>query len=215
MLAIWAGVVSAAEPPPAGQLLDFDIPAQPLGEALNRYGETARLAALYPSRLATGLWSAPVHGRYTREDALRLLLQGTGLALAKASTPDGDVFRLARAPAAAPASAGLASGIAPGGYLPLLQAAVMHALCQDPRTAPGHYRTLFEVAIDESGRAASAELLSSSGDAGRDAALLAALRQTRAAVPPAASRHVPYLFTLRPAAAGAAAPCRAVAGGAP
>ncbi|SAI42682.1 ferric siderophore receptor [Bordetella ansorpii] len=214
-LVFWASAAACAQTP-VGQLIDFDIPAQPLDQALNRYGETAGLSALYPSDLPLGLRSSPVHGRYAPEEALRRLLRGTGLVLAKAATPHGEVFRLTR-PVAAQKTGNRAAAGANGaaGYLPRLQAAVMQVLCGDGRTAPGSYGSMFEVAVDETGGAAAVAVISSSGDARRDAALLAGLRQVRTGPPPPASAHVPYLFTLRPAPAGAPSPCLSAAGGAP
>lgn len=216
ILALWAAMAAAAAANlPSDGALDFDIPAQPLSEALNRYGETARISALYPSDLPAGLRSSPVHGRYSPEEALRRLLRGTGLALTKAVTPYGDVFRLTRpASATAPGIGPAGANPAAAGYLLRLQTAVMQALCGDGRTQPGGYGAMLEVAMDETGRVALATVISPSGDTRRDAALLASLRQVRTSAPPPASAHVPYLFSLQPTPPGAEPPCRSTAGGA-
>ena len=212
----WACLAAAADLP-ENRLLEFDIPAQPLAAALNRYGEIALVPALYPSDLPAGLYSTPVQGLYSRVEALRRLLQGTGLSLDKMATAHGEVFRLTRT-RAAPSPGAVEPerwGSTQGGYLPILQAGVMQALCVNARTAPGHYRAMFQISIDATGRADTAALVSSSGNARRDAALLAVLHQVRTSAPPTASVRVPYLFTLRPSAPGSASPCPASARGAP
>ncbi|MEQ8250910.1 MAG: TonB-dependent siderophore receptor [Oceanibaculum nanhaiense] len=57
----------------------FDIPAQPLSGALNRLGEAANLQILYPAALVEGLRAERLAGDYSAEEALRMLLRGTGL----------------------------------------------------------------------------------------------------------------------------------------
>ena len=214
-------VLTATEPgaSPPDVLVDFDIPAQPLEAALNEYGAVTRLPALYPSDLPMGLYSASVQGRYSPHDALRQLLQGTGVVVEKLGDADGGVYRLRRA-TPSPSTAGTGLSVSAGsarvtGYLSRLHASVMQALCRDARTAPGDYEAMFRVAVDARGRAAQASLVGSSGDAQRDAVLLATLRQVRTSSPPPASANVPYLFTLRPAAPGTPLPCGAPVLGAP
>ncbi|MEN0109030.1 MAG: TonB-dependent receptor, partial [Pseudomonas sp.] len=67
---------TAAQP----QNLSFDIPAQPLDDALAAYGIASGIQVLYGAPLTQGLKSSAVRGRFTREQALAQLLAGTGLA---------------------------------------------------------------------------------------------------------------------------------------
>lgn len=199
-------------------LVEFDIPAQPLESALFQYGETSLLPALYPSDLAAGLRSAPVRGRFSPEEGLRRLLQGTGLVPEKLASAHGDVFRLRRA--AAPASLPDAVDPPPAGgeldgYPARVQAGVLEALCGQPLTAPGPYRALVEVRVEASGQVSHAALVESTGERRRDAALLAALHRIRVgAPPPAAAAPASYTIALLPAAAGVSPPCRAQVEGA-
>ncbi|MEI2418012.1 STN domain-containing protein [Orrella sp. JC864] len=216
-LAMCAGVAAGARAC-AGPLLDFDIPAQPLGQALSQYGAIARQPALAPSALVEGLFSTAVHGRYSAEAALQRLLQGTGLIAEKSVSPYGEVFRLTR-PAAirppGPAGANPLAGESLDGYPALLQARVLRALCSHARTVPGDYRALFRVQVDAGGQLHRTDLIESTGDPARDAVLVAVLRQVRAGPPPASSVDVPYTMMLLPVAPGARPPCAAGAGSTP
>lgn len=61
------------------QRLRFDIPPQPLDEALASYGITSGVQVLYGASLTSGLQSAAVQGEMTRQQALAQLLSGTSL----------------------------------------------------------------------------------------------------------------------------------------
>lgn len=77
-----ASAPAAGEPAGAvaqSEALTFAIPALPLDEALVAYGSASGVQVLYPAALTQGLKSAPVDGRFTREEALARLLAGTGL----------------------------------------------------------------------------------------------------------------------------------------
>ena len=58
---------------------EFDLPAQPLALALERYSVASGWQIIYDSNLATGLRSAGVRGNLPPSAALRMLLAGTGL----------------------------------------------------------------------------------------------------------------------------------------
>lgn len=57
----------------------FDIPAGPLASALNRFADETSLQLVYDTKLAEGLTTAGVSGTYTVEQALTVMLAGTGL----------------------------------------------------------------------------------------------------------------------------------------
>ena len=57
----------------------FDIPAQPLAEALIQFGRQAGLQATADAALVQGITSAPVKGEMTWRDAMTALLSGTGI----------------------------------------------------------------------------------------------------------------------------------------
>jgi len=167
----------------AAQSLMFDIPALPLGEALDRYAEVTGLPAVFPSELTDGRTSSPLQGRLRPEIALRTLLQGTGLVATQRESRLGRTFVLEHARAVA---AQVASGSPPAGslfagraYAGLAQARIWQQLCADPRTRPGSYTALLRFRLGSDGRLHGARLLGSSGDEGRDAALLRRLDRVR------------------------------------
>lgn len=116
-------------------LITFDIPAQPLADALSRYALLSRQPALYDSDQAVGRTSFPVMGAYTAEAALHLLLTGTGLAARSAQTPAGKTFALAVAGNRSEAVPGSAADgeLTPERRLPadagLIQTRIAQAVC--------------------------------------------------------------------------------------
>ncbi|MEQ9557396.1 MAG: TonB-dependent receptor [Rhodospirillales bacterium] len=58
----------------------YDIPAGSLAAALNRFADESGLQLVYDAVLTTGLQAKGIQGTYTSEQALRLLLAGTGIA---------------------------------------------------------------------------------------------------------------------------------------
>jgi hypothetical protein len=82
--------VSAA----AGSPVEFDIPAQSLEDALKRYATATRRATLFRSEIVAGRRSATLHGRYVPEEALRRLLEGTGLSIEQVHTGQAVAFVL-------------------------------------------------------------------------------------------------------------------------
>ncbi len=61
------------------RVVRFDIPAQMLGAALLRFSEQAQLQVIVESRLAESVGAPAIKGDYSRGDALKLLLDGSGL----------------------------------------------------------------------------------------------------------------------------------------
>ena len=77
-----AAPVQAAQASPE---LFFDIPAQSLATALDRFARQAGVQILYPYRLAAPRHSAGVRGRMTAREALYRLLRNSGLEIARLS----------------------------------------------------------------------------------------------------------------------------------
>jgi iron complex outermembrane recepter protein len=84
-----ASVLAAAQPPPS-RSFRFDIPTQPLGQALREYGQTAGQALIFTQNLVEGMVSRPLRGEFTPEAALDLLLKNTGLATER--SPSGAIM---------------------------------------------------------------------------------------------------------------------------
>ncbi|CAG9933233.1 TonB-dependent siderophore receptor [Candidatus Nitrotoga arctica] len=87
--AIWATSVHAADVATiATSRTAYNIPPGPLEGALNRYGREAGILLSYPTELTAGRRSQGLAGTYSVQEALPLLLAGTGLA-AVAQPGDG------------------------------------------------------------------------------------------------------------------------------
>lgn len=182
------------------ELRDFDIPAQSLSVALNRYADTSGQPALFPSHLVGGRTSTAVHGRYSPETALHILLRDTGLTADKRNSTLGQTFVLREVDGAsnAPRNA-LEALFDEEGFAGLVQARVWQALCADHRTRPGNYVSLLRFQLDADGRVREARLIGTSGDAGRDTALLDTLRRVHIErAPPATIVQQPLTMLVAP-----------------
>lgn len=182
--------------------VDFELPAQPLERALERFSIVTGWSVMYPGRLADGRSSHPVHGRMPPQQALQELLQDSGL-YAQQAGEHRVVLREAAGAASVPAGPAV-----PG--LPAaeqqrrfagLQRSLRAAFCGDPAIAPGNYAAtvVFQVAAD--GTVEQPGLLAGSGDSQRDHAVLDALHGLRL---PASAADLPQPVTLeiRPAPPG-------------
>jgi len=70
----------------AGRTVTFDIPAQPLSQALTAFGRQTGLQIAVDTATVTGKSTAGVNGTMTSEEGLRRLLSGTGLSYQFTST---------------------------------------------------------------------------------------------------------------------------------
>lgn len=160
----------------AEQLVEFDIPAQPLDAALGAYGAATRIQLLFDPEITEGRRTNALKGTFTAETALRQLLAGTGVA---ARTIGDEGFTLVRElGASSPRDWSDTSPMVRrfNAYSAAVQGAMRSALCLHKETMPGSYRVLARLWIGRSGMADRAELLTSTGDAGRDAMLAESFR---------------------------------------
>lgn len=74
-----AGVAQAQASAQPGNRIRFDIPDQSLEVALRQYSQLAGVEVLYSATLVMRKRSQAIQGVYTRQEALDLLLRGTGL----------------------------------------------------------------------------------------------------------------------------------------
>ena len=187
---------AAAEP-----FLNFNIPEAPLDIALGSFGRVTKEQLLLDASITDGRRSSRVIGRFTPEAALRQMLTGTGLAVRPV---DGQGYAII-----APARTGSDNAVRGtdsahrfDAYSAVIQTALGRALCGQLGTAPGGYRTMARLWIGAGGTVDRAELLTSSGDAGRDALLTERFRGLAIGVPPAG---LPQPITLLVTSEGAAA----------
>jgi hypothetical protein len=172
----------AIESGPKEEMLEFDIPVQPLASALDQFATVSHQSVLFSDELVDGRSAASVHGRYTPLAALHALLAGTGLTADNVGGSQDQVaaFVLKATTSAAPdAPPDEARTGSRRRYDGVVQARVWQTLCADPRTAPGDYRTMLRFQVDTSGQLRQLRLLASTGDGRRDAAMLSALSKLR------------------------------------
>jgi hypothetical protein len=175
-------------------LTTFNIPAQPLIDALQVYSQQAGVQVMFETNSATGLRSEPVNGEFTPHAALLMLLADTDLrvrysrsnavTLAPASVPDPD-----EPPTHSAVSADLTLGLlrvrgtsdasdrSLGEYIGLVQSDIQKALKMGGRSKRGEYRVGVKLWVTPSSRIVDkAELDGSTGDVDRDSSIAEALR---------------------------------------
>lgn len=195
--------------------LRFDIPAQPLSLALERFSRQTGWVAAFDGHLAEGRVSAPVHGDMAPRAALTLLLGSTGL-VADFTADDAFVV-VPRDPRPAATllpgqigQAALSTQSAPERrFSAQLQHAIASALCSDPVTRPGAYRAAISIQVDAAGATRRVRLLSSTGDARRDAAIMAVATGLAIGEPPPPGMSQPFAMVLLPGSSGGRLPCAA------
>jgi hypothetical protein len=174
-----AQAASSVDPVP-GALIDIDLPAQPLAKALQAFGRMTHMLVMGETEQLGNRTSAPVNGDYTRQDALRLLLAGTGMsarfidAQSVAILPLSPAEQRGQIPSpslSVPASAIDGSTEDDVAYLTLIQARLTETLCESPQTRPGRYRLIVQLRIDSSGAVTASRVIGSTGDPARDEAI--------------------------------------------
>lgn len=173
----------------------FDIPAQPLADALQRYAMISGRPALFSSAQVAGLTSSPVRGDLVADIALERLLAGTGLVAQHARSGPAEAFVL-KTSATEPLPSG---NDAPARiYAGRVQAGVWAALCANAVTRPGQYRALLRFEIDMTGTLRDARLLTSTGERGRDSAVLHVLASVHIDGAPPQALEQPLTMVLLP-----------------
>jgi hypothetical protein len=192
---VWAAGAVADDSSKSLGTLKFDIPAQPLVEALQAYSVATGTQVMFETNSAQGFRSAPVQGEFTVQAALQMMLADTDLkvrytranaiTVAPMSAPDIDEPP-ARALASAAADIALGtlnvSGDTDnadrnrlGEYIGVVQADIQKALKKHKATS-GEYRAEVRLWIDQSRTIQRAELSRSNGDRDRDASVASALQ---------------------------------------
>jgi hypothetical protein len=202
MLAVWLSVfghglarADGTGQSISGQSIAFDIPAQPLVQALDVYGRVTGMAALVDQALISGRHSAVVKGILTPDEALRILVAGNGLSV---QYTGGKAFTLKPADDEASNVSHAFREQQGGGpdddaYLSDLQENLARVLCRRPETRPGSYRLGLQLWISSEGHVSASHLLDSSGDANRDRAISDSLLTLPVISPP---RSLPQPITI-------------------
>jgi hypothetical protein len=193
-------ILSAAHADASTEARRFDIPPQPLAGALVAFADRTGMTALVDAQLAGGKRSTAVKGLLTPQDALRLLLAGTGLSFRRA----GDTaFSVGPNTAAPPIEVPTGSRGDYQIYFAQMQNAIEHILCSNADIRPGLYRTVVQVWIGSAGAVDAIHAVSSSGDETRDARVADTIARIRLAPPPS-SLPQPVTVILNRSASDAA-----------
>lgn len=177
----------------------FDLPAQPLANALIAYGKATGLSILVIARLTADRQSAAVKGLYTPEQALRLLLAGSGLTTRYTSRT---AFTLVPVPthnsiaAPAPAVGAVVAAQLNSRYAARVQRVIGRLLCLLQPDKLGHYRVGLQLWIDTSGQIYRVHLLNSPGLAAWGGTVQAVLERQVVGPPPAGFQQ-PITLLLR------------------
>ena len=201
--------------------LHFELPAQPLAEALKAYGSMTSLSVLVQSPLLERRTSAPVAGDYSPRDALERLLAGTGLEARFTSADEAIIVMppqsLEPATVASPPAAIAASAIDGAmtdgdyrAYAAMVQTRLTEALCDSPQTRPGSYRLVAQLRIDGTGAVIASRIVGTTGLAARDAAIERAMRTLVLDSAPPAALPEPVTILLRAHGNGVDTDCTAV-----
>jgi hypothetical protein len=192
----------------------FDLPSQPLSEALEAYSATTGRLVLYDGHLTLGQVSTEVEGNFSPDMALRLILKNTGL-VARYTAQDAFIIEpetatqvpAGRAPSAIAYAALLTLDGSERNYYGLVQANIGAALCGESLTKPGQYRLAIQLSIDKSGDVTRPRLLSSTGDAERDTAIVEAIGHVSMAEAPPIALAQPLTIVVLPRSSGGGFVC--------
>lgn len=193
--------------------IEFDIAAQRLGDAIDAYSRASGLDILIDGQHAQRTSNA-VRGLLTAQEALEAMLAGTGLE-ARHANATSVVIHASRQSgiAAMPEAAGMEeSGFKEGevlhqSYAAQVQQALRRTLCSSAETRPGSYRLALQLRLDARGAVERFRLLSTTGDARRDAAVQNSVRTVAIGSPPPPSLPQPLVILLLPEGPGAESDC--------
>jgi hypothetical protein len=165
-------------------MLSFDIPSQPLANALKAYGEIVPTELFYDSAIVTGLRSAPVRGTLDPQAALRLLLDRTGLVATSLAPGTVTILPLPKSrdrPDLAEIQAKLSPFLP---YLGQVQDGIRSALCQDAALGADSTEVLVRLWLAPSGAVSSVAFFSQTGSPVSNPAYAAVLTRLVFGQPP-------------------------------
>ncbi|KGE69908.1 MULTISPECIES: secretin and TonB N-terminal domain-containing protein [Pseudomonas] len=209
LLLLAGGRMAQAESP----LLSLNLPAQDLEYALQAYSRATGMAVLVDRELTRGRRSIGVRGRFTAQEALAMLLTGSGL-MARYARSDAFTLQTPQVSQPPPTKGAAARSAARinNSYATALQQAIETSLCRSPLTRPGSFRALVQVWVNPGGVIEHSRLVSSTGDEQRDEALVRSLSAARVQRPAPSSLRQPVTLLLMPDTTGMRMECTAAKG---
>ncbi|WP_089217516.1 STN domain-containing protein [Sphingopyxis indica] len=164
----------------------FEIPAQPVAQALAEFATVSGVSIIYRQSLAGDRYSTPLSGVYAAPAALRRLLEGTGLSARFTGPNSAIIFVEGEAPPTLPSASGAAAGLgtlhldmaevrAPRmvgrsdssaftHYAQRVQTEIFDRLKRDGAYEGRSFRIEIAVTVDAAGRIAEVDLLRASSE---------------------------------------------------
>lgn len=182
--------------------ISLDIPAQPLGSALEAYGAATGLAVFYDADLAAGYRSNVLKGRFLPSIALEILLRGTGY-VSRLTGPDA--ISIAPIPSGAVPSMAAAQQRLYDSYFAILQARIGQVLCGSDRADPGNESVIFRFWISPLGVIGRAEAISTG--VGQKSIVAAGVQGLDVGLPPPVGLPQPVMMVVFPPSPGEVPGC--------
>jgi hypothetical protein len=205
-LALGLGLLFAVDAAIAqDQPASFDIPSQPLADALVAYGSATGVEVFYDGALAIGRRSTAVTGVHPPMVALQILLRGTGYV--PKTTDYARTVTITRASIETTASQTAAlDRYEP--YFAILQARVSEALCRSDEAKPGDEQIILSFWFDPSGMVSRVQVLGGELSRDRRLAIAAGVRGLHVGGAIPADLPQPVTMAIYPLLEGEAAGCR-------
>jgi hypothetical protein len=178
--------------------MEFEIPAQPLRDALEQFSAVTGYSGLSDGALMAGLRSAGAQGRMTPEQAMGRLMRHTGLRARYASNDTFVVVPDAEADSAADARPADTGWRERTHYYAEVQQSLRTLFCRKPALLPRDGRLALSLWLDGAGDVDRINLLGSSGSAESDARIAARLRGVRLASRVPAGIQQPLTMVIQP-----------------
>ncbi|GGF32216.1 hypothetical protein GCM10011611_43010 [Aliidongia dinghuensis] len=180
--------------------VEFDIPAQPLSNALLAYGAATSLEVYYNAAVAQGRVSAAVAGTFTPDAALRMLLRGSGLTSQMTGPSALTVVPMTAAAPSPTADLSVSSGRYEG-YFAAIQAGVADALCHGTDSSWANDGAIFRIWLTTSGVIDRADELVGSAHAASGRGFAGTIRGLAVGTPPPGMPQ-PITLAILPSSAG-------------
>lgn len=206
-LLLIAGIAPAvADRTTSSGLIAFDIPAQPLADALDAYGAATGLDVYYNGTLSIGRRSTAVAGKMSPSNALATLLGGTGY---MSRVTGAGTISIVPEPLESPPPVVLPlqdmQQYAP--FFAVVQARLSQALCTGNPADAYSNEIVFKFWISALGMITHVEIVAGSDDAARNQTIISGLEGMTIGEPAPAGMPQPLMMAVYPPAAGGAAGC--------
>ena len=182
--------------------VEFDIAAQAIDGALDKFAAATGFQVFYQTALTAGHQSQSIKGMFDPTAALQPAVARIG--------PNRPIhrptirLRSRRQNDIGPAL--LSAKRAALVYYGVIQAAVTAALCQSTNTRPGSYRVAIQYWIGPAGGVSRVRLIGSSGDGARDDAIIRAIQMV-VLQPELSQLPQPVTLAIEPGERGGSAAC--------